>query len=82
MMNHSSWCMVDVGGDKIRARIAHTGRGRFRVEEDMTGKYEGKVIDASDVISCNIDRAPAQDSSAYDFRRRSRPALPSCSAQP
>jgi hypothetical protein len=58
-MDYSSWCVVDVDGDKVRARIAHRGRGRFRIEEDMGGKYEGKVIDASDIISCNIDRTPA-----------------------
>jgi hypothetical protein len=51
--------MVDVDGQEIRAKIAHEGRGKFRIEDDFGGHYKGKVIDASDIISCNIDRAPA-----------------------
>jgi hypothetical protein len=50
--------MVDVDGDKIRARIAHKGRGKFRIEDDVGGHYKGKVIDASDIISCNVDSMP------------------------
>ena len=59
MIDHSSWCMVDVDGQEVRAKIIHAGRGKFRIEDDVAGHYKGKVIDASDIISCNIDRAPA-----------------------
>ena len=55
MMDHSSWCMIDVDGQEIKARIAHKSRGKFRIEDDMGRHYKGKVIDASD-ISCNVDR--------------------------
>jgi hypothetical protein len=56
--------MVDVDGDKIRARIAHKGRGKFRIEDDVGGHHKGKVIDASDIISCNVDRMSSQNNSA------------------
>lgn len=59
MMDHSSWCVVDVDGHEVRARIAHKGRGKFKIEDDIDGQYKGKVIDASDIISCNVDRTPA-----------------------
>ena len=58
MMDYSSWCMVDVDGSKIRARITHRGRGKFLIEDNAGGHYKGKVIDASDIISCNVDRTP------------------------
>lgn len=57
-MDDSSWCMVDVNGQEIRARIVHKGRGKFRIEDDIGGHNKGKVIDASDIISCNVDRTP------------------------
>jgi len=50
--------MVDVNGQEIRARIVHKGRGKFRIEDDIGGHNKGKVIDASDIISCNVDRTP------------------------
>lgn len=59
MMDRSCWCMVDIDGQEIRARIAHEGRGKFRIEDDSGGHYRGKVVDASDIISCNDDWAPA-----------------------
>jgi hypothetical protein len=49
--------MVDIDGQEVRAKIVHTGRGKFRVEDDAGGNYRGTVIDASDVISCNVDRS-------------------------
>ena len=59
MIDLSSWCTVDVDGQEIRAKITHKWRGKFRIEEDSDGQqHNGKVIDASDIISCNIDRMP------------------------
>jgi hypothetical protein len=56
--------MVDVDGDKLRAKIAHKGRGKFRIEDDVDGHHKGKIIDASDIISCNVDRMLSQNNSA------------------
>jgi hypothetical protein len=58
MIDYSCWCTVDIDGQEIRAKIAHKGRGKFRIEDDASGNYTGKVIDASDIISCDIDRSP------------------------
>ena len=60
MINRSSWCMVNVDGQEVRAKIAHKGRGKFRIEDDFGGHYKGKVVDASDIISCNIDPEPSR----------------------
>jgi hypothetical protein len=57
--------MVDVDGDKLRAKIAHKGRGKFRIEDDVDGHHKGKIIDASDIISCNVDRMLSQNNSAW-----------------
>jgi hypothetical protein len=57
-MIDESWCMVDVDGQQIRAKIIHKGRGKFRIEDDVGGHYKGKLIDASDIISCNVDWTP------------------------
>lgn len=57
-MVNSFWCMVDVNGQELRARIVHNGRGKFRIEDDVGGHCKGKVIDVSDIISCNVDRTP------------------------
>lgn len=48
--------MVDVQGSRVRARIVHTGRGRYKIEEDATGEFGGRVVDASDILSCDVDR--------------------------
>jgi hypothetical protein len=56
--------MVEVNGYEIRARIVHKGGGKFRIEEDPGGNYEGTVVDASDVISCNADKMQAENNSA------------------
>jgi hypothetical protein len=35
MGGHSSWCVVDIDGQEVRARIAYKGRGKFRLEDDV-----------------------------------------------
>ena len=61
--DNSCWCMVDIQGNPVKARIVHTSRGRYRIEDDEGGEFRGLVIDASDVLSCNIDRiSPPMDS--------------------
>ena len=54
MNDLSCYCMVDIDGDHVQAKILHLRRGRYRIEE---GTHLGRIIDASDVISRNIDRA-------------------------
>jgi len=52
---NGSWCLVSIEGQEIRASIRHRGRGKFEIIEDAdSGKYIGKIIDASDVLRCNI----------------------------
>jgi hypothetical protein len=49
--------MVDIQGNPIRARIIHTSRGKYRIEEDNeNGHFRGHVIDASDILSCDVER--------------------------
>ena len=58
MMEASCWCMIDIDGQNVRARIVHKRRGKFRVEDDDGGRYRGRIIEASDITSCNVDRNP------------------------
>ena len=48
--------MIDIDGQNVKAKIIHKKRGKFRIEDDEGGKYKGRIIDASDITSCNIDR--------------------------
>ena len=50
--------MIDIDGQNVKAKIIHKKRGKFRIEDDEGGKYKGRIIDASDITSCNIDRKP------------------------
>jgi hypothetical protein len=51
---HASWCSLELkGGQRIKARLAHIGKGRFLILDDEEGgKYVNTIVDASDVISC------------------------------
>jgi hypothetical protein len=55
MIMNASWCLLSIEGQQIKASIRHRGRGKFEIIEDAdSGRYVGKIIDASDVLSCNI----------------------------
>ena len=50
---YSSWCLVEVGNDRVKAKISHVGRGKFRIlEDDENGKYSNIDLDASNVLHC------------------------------
>jgi hypothetical protein len=53
---HSSWCTVALEDEiRIKARLAHIGRGRFLILEDAEGgKYVNTKVDASDIVNCLI----------------------------
>jgi hypothetical protein len=51
---HSSWCSVELNeGKRIKVRVAHISRGKFRILDDEEGgKYIDKIVDASDIVNC------------------------------
>jgi hypothetical protein len=50
---NSSWCLVAIGNDQVKAKISHVGRGKFKIlEDDEDGKYSNIEVDASDVLHC------------------------------
>jgi hypothetical protein len=43
-------------GTKFEAKIVHKGRGKFKIlNDEYGGKYNNKIVDASDVIRCKIE---------------------------
>jgi hypothetical protein len=54
MEKNSSWCSLELkDGKRIKARLAHIGRGRFLILDDEEGgKYVDTTVDASEVVSC------------------------------
>jgi hypothetical protein len=50
-----TWCLVSIGDEKVKAKIMHVGRGKYRIVEDEAGRYAGKKVDASDVFHCKYD---------------------------
>lgn len=43
--------MID--GKRVRVRIMHLGRGKYRILEDESGLHDYQVIDASDIVDCD-----------------------------
>lgn len=53
--DYGSECIVLVNSQKVKARILHVGRGKFKIlKDEMNSKHVGKIIDAGDVIFCLI----------------------------
>jgi hypothetical protein len=53
---YSCWCFLLIDGTKFEAKIAHKGRGKFKIlNDEYGGKYNNKIVDASDVIGCKIE---------------------------
>lgn len=52
----SSWYLIAWNNRLLHAKLEHTGRGRFRVKEELQGQsnLKGMMIDASNIISCNL----------------------------
>jgi hypothetical protein len=53
---HSYWCYIVIDGTGFDAKIVHTGRGKFKILNDQYGgKYNNKIVDASDVVHCKTE---------------------------
>ncbi|MFL6369887.1 MAG: hypothetical protein ACJ72F_03540 [Nitrososphaeraceae archaeon] len=53
---YSCWCFLLIDGTKFEAKIVHKGRGKFKIlNDEYGGKYNNKIVDASDVIRCKIE---------------------------
>ena len=52
---YSCWCFVLIDGTRLEAEIVHKGRGKFKIlNDEYGGKYDNKIVDASDVIRCRV----------------------------
>ena len=52
---YSCWCFLRIDGTVFDAKIVHKGRGKFKIlDDEYGGKYNNKIVDASDVIRCII----------------------------
>jgi hypothetical protein len=49
----SFWCTAIVNDAKVRVRIRHAGGGKFQVIE-ADARMDLKIIDASDIIHCDV----------------------------
>jgi hypothetical protein len=53
---YSCSCFLLIDGTKFEAKIVHKGRGKFKIlNDEYNGKYNNKIVDASDVIRCKIE---------------------------
>ena len=53
---YSCWCFLLIDGTRFEAKIVHKGRGKFKIlNDEYSGKYNNKIVDASDVIRCKIE---------------------------
>jgi hypothetical protein len=53
---YSCWCFLLMDGARFEAKIIHKGRGKFKIlNDEYGGKYNNKIVDASDVIRCKIE---------------------------
>lgn len=53
---YSCWCFLLIDGSEFEAKIIHKGRGKFKIlDDEYGGKYNNKIVDASDVIRCKIE---------------------------
>jgi hypothetical protein len=49
----SIWCTVYIDKIRVKAKIKHIGRGKFKILDDESGdKYTGNIVDASDIYYC------------------------------
>jgi len=49
----SGWCTLLLKGITFKAKLAHIGRGKFRIlDDDNDGVYINTIVDASDVFQC------------------------------
>lgn len=46
---NSAWCALLLKGITSNEKIAHVGKGKFRVLDDNGGLYINTIVDASDI---------------------------------
>jgi hypothetical protein len=57
----TTWFVVIYSNQVFRAQLQHIGRGRFRILDDnQEGIHIGKIVDASDVLNCEVHKAEAE----------------------
>jgi hypothetical protein len=44
------WYVAVIDGQVTQITVSHIGRGKFSVREDKLGRFEYRIIDASDII--------------------------------
>ena len=50
---NSTWCTLSIDKIKLKAKIQHIGRGKFKILGDENGdKYINNIVDASDIFHC------------------------------
>jgi hypothetical protein len=50
---NSSWYLVAIENDQVKAKISHVVRGKLKIlEDDESGKYSNIEVNASDVLHC------------------------------
>jgi len=53
-----TWCTVEQDGRVFQAKVIHLRRGKFRIIHDnMGGAYLDRIVDASDIYSCTVERS-------------------------
>ena len=56
-MKESSWCVVRIGGQQVKASIMHKSYGKFEIIEAEDENGVGKIVGASDVDHCKLNAA-------------------------
>jgi hypothetical protein len=54
--NRCCWCIILLNDTRLTAKIIHIGRGKFKIlNDEYGGIYVNKTVDASDILTCNLD---------------------------
>ncbi|MDQ3851949.1 MAG: hypothetical protein M3299_03855 [Thermoproteota archaeon] len=50
-----TWCVVELSNQVFRAQLQHIGRGKFKILNDnQEGIHIGQIVDASDILNCEV----------------------------
>jgi hypothetical protein len=53
--NRAAWCIIKVNNLTFRAEIIHASGGKFKIlKDDQRGSHVGMIIDAGDVVKCEV----------------------------
>jgi hypothetical protein len=54
--DYGSECLVLIDGQKVKARVVHIGRGKFKIlNEGVNRTHVGKIVDAADIVHCRAE---------------------------